>query len=62
MALVRHAVRVTDEQRLQDMIDQLRRMREQCAPKSNQNPRYLRYSNAVSALRWIIDDLARERT
>ena len=49
-------------QRLQDMIDQLRRMRERCEPKSNQNPRYLRYSNAVSALRWIIDDLARERT
>ena len=24
-------------QRLQDMIDQLRRMREQCEPKSNQN-------------------------
>ena len=48
-------------QRLQDMIDQMRRMREQCEPKSNQNPRYLRYSNAVSALRWIIDDLARER-
>ncbi|MCM4080868.1 hypothetical protein [Paractinoplanes hotanensis] len=48
-------------QRLQDMIDQLRRMRERCEPKSNQNPRYLRYSNAVSALRWIIDDLARER-
>lgn len=46
---------VTDEQRLQQMIDELRRMRERCEPKSNQNPRYLRYSNAVSALRWIID-------
>ena len=50
-----------NEQRLQDMIDHLRHMREQCEPKSNQNPRYLKYSNAVSALRWIIDDLARER-
>jgi hypothetical protein len=53
---------VTDEQRLQEMIDQLRRMREHCEPKSNQNPRYLRYSNAISALRWIIDDLAPERS
>lgn len=35
-------------------------MRLQCEPKSNQNPRYLRHSNAVSALRWIIDDLAKE--
>lgn len=48
------------EDRLQRMIEELRRMRQQCEPKSNQNPRYLRYSNAVSALRWIIDDLARE--
>ena len=54
-------MRVTDEQRLQEMIEQLRRMREQCEPKSNQNPRYLWYSNAVSALRWIIDDVTRER-
>jgi hypothetical protein len=53
---------VNEEQRLQQMIDDLRRMRERCEPKSNQNPRYLRYSNAVSALRWIIDDLAKERS
>jgi hypothetical protein len=52
---------VTYEQRLQQMIDELRRMREHCEPKSNQNPRYLRYSNAISALRWIIDDLAKEQ-
>jgi hypothetical protein len=52
---------VTDEQKLQQMIDELRRMREQCEPKSNQNPRYLRYSNAVSAIRWVIDDLVKER-
>ena len=51
---------MTDADRLHEMIDELRRMREQCEPKSNQNPRYLRYSNAVSALRWIIDDLAEE--
>jgi hypothetical protein len=51
---------MTDADRLHEMIDALRRMREQCEPKSNQNPRYLRYSNAVSALRWIIDDLAKE--
>ncbi|MFJ6163903.1 hypothetical protein ACIQH6_02195 [Micromonospora orduensis] len=52
---------MTDEGRLQQMIEELRRMRERCEPKSNQNPRYLRYSNAVSALRWIIDDLVKER-
>ena len=52
---------MTDDERLRQMIDELRRMREQCEPKSNQNPRYLRYSNAVSALRWIIEDLAKER-
>ena len=40
------------------MIDDLRRMREHCEPKSNQNPLYLRYSNAVSVLKWIIEDLA----
>ncbi len=42
------------------MIDALRRQREQCEPKSNQNPRYLRYSNAVSSLKWIIEDLRAE--
>jgi hypothetical protein len=55
-----HRGAVTDEQRLQQMIDELRRMRERCEPKSNQNQRYLRYSNAVTALRWIINDLSRE--
>jgi hypothetical protein len=52
---------VTDQERLQQMIDELRRMRNGCEPKSNENPRYLRYSNAVSALQWIIDDLEKER-
>ena len=42
---------------LEQIIEALRRQREDCEPKSNQNPRYLRYSNAVSALRWIIDDI-----
>jgi hypothetical protein len=31
------------------------------AAASNQNPRYVRYSNAVSALLWIIDDLAHQQ-
>ncbi|MET9301054.1 hypothetical protein ABZX66_17170 [Micromonospora aurantiaca] len=53
---------MTPEERLQQMIEDLRRMRLQCEPKSNQNPRYLRYSTAVSALRWIIDDLAMDTT
>ena len=35
---VRHASSVTEQQRLQQMIDELRRMRERCEPKSNQNP------------------------
>ncbi|GEA81350.1 hypothetical protein CUD01_17940 [Cellulomonas uda] len=44
------------------MIDALRRQRNDCVPKSNQNPRYLRYSNAVSALLWLIDDLRAEES
>jgi hypothetical protein len=28
---------------LERMIEDLRRQRENCEPKSNQNPRYLRY-------------------
>lgn len=59
--MVREAGDVTEDERLQQMIDGLRRMRNRCEPKSNQNPRYLRYSNAVSAPRWVIDDLAQER-
>ncbi|MGH3847208.1 MAG: hypothetical protein ACRDS0_38180 [Pseudonocardiaceae bacterium] len=51
---------MSDGERLQRMIDELRQMRQQCEPKSNQNPRYLRYSNAVTSLRWIINDLAQE--
>ena len=42
------------------MVEALRRQRNDCEPKSNQNPRYLRYSNAVSALLWLIDDLRAE--
>lgn len=45
---------------LERMIDALRRQREKSEPKSNQNPRYLRYSNAVSSLKWIIEDLRAE--
>jgi hypothetical protein len=55
-------VPVADELRLQQMIDELRRMRDHCEPKSNQNPRYLRYSNAVSSLRWTLEDIAAERS
>lgn len=49
-----------DVRRLRDMVDELRRQRNSCEPKSNQNARYLRYSTAVSSLNWIIDDLAAE--
>jgi hypothetical protein len=51
---------MTDIERLQRMIADLRRLRNECEPKSNQNPRYLRYSNAVSSLLWIISDLQTE--
>jgi hypothetical protein len=51
---------MTDIDRLRGMIDELRRQRDSCEPKSNLNLRYLRYSNAVSALLWIIDDLQSE--
>jgi hypothetical protein len=40
---------MTDVERLQQMIEDLRRLQNECGPKSNQNPRYLRYSNTVSA-------------
>jgi hypothetical protein len=51
---------MTNIDRLQDMIDELRRLRNGCDPKSNQNPRYLRHSNAISPLLWIVDDLRAE--
>lgn len=51
---------MTDIELLRRMIEDLRRLRNSCEPKSNQNPRYLRYSNAVSALLWIISDLQAE--
>jgi hypothetical protein len=51
---------MTSIDQLQGMVDELRRMRNSCEPKSNQNPRYLRYSNAISALLWIISDLQAE--
>jgi hypothetical protein len=51
---------MTDVERLRQMIEQIRVIRNRCEPKSNQNPRYLRLSNAVSAPLWIIEDLQRE--
>ncbi|GAC1610631.1 MAG: hypothetical protein NVS3B26_18460 [Mycobacteriales bacterium] len=45
---------------LEQTIEALRCQREEYEPKSNQNRRHLRYSNAVSALHWILDDLRRE--
>ena len=38
--------------------DRLQRMNEGVWAQIQSDPRYLRYSNAVSVLRWIIDDLA----
>jgi hypothetical protein len=51
---------MTDIERLQQMIDDLRRLRNKCEPKNNQDQRYLRYSNAVSSILWIISDLQAE--
>jgi hypothetical protein len=48
---------MTDIERLQQMIEEIRRIRNKCEPKNNQNTRYLRLSNAVSALLWVVDDL-----
>lgn len=44
------------------MIDDLRRQRDACEPKANTNPRYLKYSNAISSLKWIVDDLKPEHS
>lgn len=53
---------MSDVQKLQAMIDELRRQRESCEPKSNTNPRYLKYSNAVSNLLWLVEDLTGEES
>lgn len=42
------------------MGEALRRKRNDCEPKSNQNPRYRRYSNADTALWAIIEGLRNE--
>ncbi len=50
-----------DAARLERMAEELREVRGRtCEPKINTNPRYLRLSNAVSALTWVADDLRRE--
>jgi hypothetical protein len=51
---------MTDVERLQQKIEEIRRIRNKCEPKNNQNPRYLRLSNAVSALLRVIEDLQHE--
>jgi hypothetical protein len=47
---------MTDIERLQGMIGELRRQRNWCEPKANTNTRYLKYSTAVS----VITDLQAE--
>ena len=49
-----------DATKLEQMIDELRQQRERCHPKDATNTRYHRYSMAVSALLWLIDDLRAE--
>jgi hypothetical protein len=53
---------MTEIEQLQRMIGDLRRLRNSYEPKNNQNPRYLRYSNAVSSLPWIVRDLQAKET
>jgi hypothetical protein len=51
---------MTDIERLKQMVKDLRQLRDKCEPKSNANPRYHRYSNAVSAISWVIADIRAE--
>jgi hypothetical protein len=51
---------MTDIERLRGMVEELRRQRNRCEPKSPQNTRYLKYSTAVSAINWVITDLQTE--
>jgi hypothetical protein len=52
-----------DVQRLDRIIDDLRALRTRlCEPKSNQNPRYLQLSSAVSNLLKVRDDLLAEQS
>jgi hypothetical protein len=52
---------MSDAETLDRMVYELRRLRDAtCEPKRNTNPRYLRFSSAVSALLWLADDLRAE--
>ena len=57
--LTRDDPSMDDVAKLEQMIDELRRQREHCQPKTPANTRYHRYSMAVSALRWLVVDLQR---
>ena len=47
--------RMSQAEALTRMIDDLRRMRDQCEPKANTNPTYLHFSGAISNLKWLIE-------
>jgi hypothetical protein len=51
---------VTDIERLQAMVGELRRQRNRCEPKRPDNPRYQRYSMAVTGINWVISALQAE--
>ncbi|GAA2760073.1 hypothetical protein [Actinopolymorpha rutila] len=51
---------MTDVERLQRMVADLRAMRDQCEPKSREDQRYFHFSNAASQLLWLIGDLQAE--
>ncbi len=50
-----------DVESLRQMIEEVRRIRTRtCEPKSNQNPRYLALSNAVTNLSKAVEDMRKE--
>jgi hypothetical protein len=50
-----------DVERPRQMIEEVRRIRTRtCEPKSNQNPRYLALSNAVTNLSKAVEDMRKE--
>lgn len=51
---------MNDIAEIEQMVEELRRQREHCPPKTPPNTRYHRYSLAVSVLRWLAQDLQRD--
>lgn len=52
---------VNEIYRLEVMIEDLRRLRKECEPKRQENPRYHAYSSAVSSLKKLVESLRQEQ-